>query len=99
MNLLKEEYGDLQFITYEDDERIDVKDTDWYKSTKASMTSGQVLRTYRYRETPTQEELGHRIGGVPQQHISGRELDRRPIGREMAKRSAQALRFDYRLLL
>lgn len=99
LKVLKDEYGDLQVTTDTGDERIDVKDTDWYTSIKASMTPGKVLKTYRNRENLTQEELGHRIGDVPRQHISGMELGRRPIGREMARRLAEVLRCDYRVLL
>ncbi len=99
LNALKAEYGDLQVIADEDDELVDMQDTDWYRSTKASMTPGVTLRAYREREGLTQQALGDKIGGVPRQHISGMELGRRPIGREMAKRLAEVLKFDYRLLL
>ena len=96
---LEDEYGEVQVITDEDDELIDMQDTDWYKSTKASMTPGKILRAYRTREQLTQDELGRRIGGVPRQHISGMEQDRRLIGRDMARRLAEVLKFDYRSLL
>lgn len=99
LNVLKDEYGDLQIITDGDDELVNVEDTDWYKSMKASITPGKVLRAYRTRENLTQEELGRRIGGVPRQHISGMESGSRPIGREMAKRFAEVLGFDYRKIL
>jgi hypothetical protein len=46
-----------------------------------------------------QEGLGRKIGGVTRQDISGMELDHRPVGREMAKRLAEVLSFDYRLML
>jgi plasmid maintenance system antidote protein VapI len=78
---------------------LDFEATEWFKSTKADMTPGMALRAYRTRENLTKEELGPRIGGVPRQHISGMEMGTRPIGREMAKRLAEALRFDYRKIL
>jgi DNA-binding XRE family transcriptional regulator len=90
---------DLQVISDADEELLDVASTEWFKSMKTDMTPGKVLRAYRSRENFTQEELGRRIGGVPRQHISGMESGRRPIGREMAKRLAEALRFDYRKIL
>lgn len=99
LNVLRDEYGDIQVIDDEDGELVNVTDTDWYKATKATMTPGKTLKAYRERAGLTQEELGRRIGNVPRQHISGMELDRRPIGREMAKRLAEVLMFDYRLLL
>jgi DNA-binding XRE family transcriptional regulator len=99
LSVLKEEYGDLQVISDAGEELLDVESTDWFNSMKADMTPGKVLRAYRTRENLTQEELGKRIGGVPRQHISGMESGCRPIGREMAKRLAKVLRFDYRKLL
>ena len=39
----------------EDDELINVRDTDWYKATKASMTPGVTLRAHREREGLTQQ--------------------------------------------
>lgn len=99
LNVLKAEYGDVQVITDEDDELINVQETDWYKTMKESMTSGKTLRAYRTREDLTQEELGRRIGNVPRQHISNMERDKRPIGKEMAKRFAEVLNVDYRVLL
>lgn len=82
-----------------DDELLDVETTDRFKSMKADMTPGKILRVYRTRESLTQKELGQRIGGVPRQHISSMETGARPIGREMAKRLAEILRFDYRKIL
>lgn len=99
LSVLKEEYGDLQVTSDTDEELLDVERTEWFEAMKADMTPGKVLRAYRNRENLSQDELGQRIGGVPRQHISGMETGARPIGREMAKRLAEALRFDYRKLL
>ncbi len=99
LNVLKEEYGDLQVISDVEEELVNVEDTDWFRSMQAAMTPGKVLRAYRTRENLTQIELGRRIGDVPRQHISGMETGNRPIGREMAKRLAEVLRFDYRKIL
>jgi DNA-binding XRE family transcriptional regulator len=99
LSVLKEEYGDLQVINDADEEMLDVEASEWFKSIKTEMTPGKVLRAYRTRENLTQEGLGQRIGGVPRQHISGMESGTRTIGREMAKRLAEVLRFDYRKIL
>ena len=99
LKALEDEYGTLQVIDDEANELVDISTTDWYRDIKASMTPGKTLRAYRTRESLTQAALGERIGGVPRQHISGMERGDRPIGREMAKKLAEVLRFDYRLLL
>jgi len=53
---------DLQVISDADEEGLDVESTEWFKSMKAEMTPGKVLRAYRFRENLTKEELISIIG-------------------------------------
>ncbi len=99
LRVLEEEYGALQVTEDNDEELIDITATDWYQDIKAELPPGKVLKTYRTRENLTQGALGKKIGGVPRQHISNMENGTRPIGREMAKKFAEVLGFDYRVLL
>ncbi len=57
-----------------------------------------VLAGARGKEGITQRELARRVG-IPQRHISEMERGKRPIGKEMAKKMAKALKIDYRVLL
>ncbi len=59
---------------------------------------GVVLAGARGKEGITQRELARRVG-IPQRHISEMERGKRPIGKEMAKKMAKALKIDYRVLL
>jgi DNA-binding XRE family transcriptional regulator len=59
---------------------------------------GTLLRGARYREDLTQVELAA-LTGIPRRHISEMENGRRGIGKQTAKRLAQALNIDHRLLL
>lgn len=56
------------------------------------------LRAYRTREDLTQRELAEKVG-IPQRHISEMETGKRVIGKEMARRIADTLGVDYRILL
>ena len=56
------------------------------------------LRGARKREALTQKELA-RLVGVGQTHISEMEHGKRPIGKDMAKRLAKALKVNYRVFL
>ncbi len=57
------------------------------------------LRAYRNRESLTQAELA-RITGIPQHQISEMETGKRTIGKERARKMAQALNvLDYRCFL
>ena len=56
------------------------------------------LRAYRTREDLTQKQLSD-LYGIPQHHISEMENGKRSIGKERAKKLAEALHCDYRQLL
>jgi DNA-binding XRE family transcriptional regulator len=56
------------------------------------------LRAYRNREGLTQKRLSE-LTGIPQHHISEMENGKRSIGKERAKKLAEALHCDYRQLL
>ena len=59
---------------------------------------GTALRGLRSREDLTQKQLSQMIGAKPS-HISEMENGKRPIGKEMAKRLAKALRTNYKVFL
>lgn len=59
--------------------------------------AGLVLRGMRYRENMSQIELAKK-SGVTQNEISNIENGKRTVGEKIAKRLAEALNFDYRLL-
>lgn len=52
----------------------------------------------RFRENMTQEELTKRTG-IPRRHISEMENGKRPIGKQNARKLAEALNIDPRRLL
>jgi len=56
------------------------------------------LRAYRNREGLTQKRLSE-LTGIPQHHISEMENGKRSIGKERARKLAEALHCDYRQLL
>jgi DNA-binding XRE family transcriptional regulator len=62
------------------------------------MQPGNILRGARHREGLTQAQLAAQIG-VKASHISEMEKGKRPIGKDMAKRLAQALHTSYRVFL
>ena len=56
------------------------------------------LRGARHKESLTQQELAKLIG-VSQHHISEMENNKRPIGKEMAKKLSKVLHISYRVFL
>ena len=57
-----------------------------------------ILRGSRVKEELTQVQLSE-MTGIPRRHISEMEHGKRPIGKEMAKKLAKALKCDYRVFL
>lgn len=90
LTVLEEEYGKDVEITEEDDEELlDIFETDWYKNIKAEMIPGDNIRIYRENFGFTQAELGKRLGNIPRQHISNMERGSRNISLKMAKKLAK----------
>ena len=59
---------------------------------------GRMLRAARTKEDMTQIQLAD-LTGIPQRHLSEMEQGKRSIGKERAKKLAEALQVDYRVLL
>lgn len=59
---------------------------------------GIYLKGSRYRAELTQVQLAE-ITGIPRRHISEIESGKRAIGKERAKKLAEALHVDYRMFL
>jgi DNA-binding XRE family transcriptional regulator len=57
-----------------------------------------VLRGARSKFEITQTKLSE-LTGIPQRHISEMERGKRPIGKETARKLAEALKTDYRVFL
>jgi DNA-binding XRE family transcriptional regulator len=59
---------------------------------------GRMLRAARTKEALSQTQLASRTG-IPQPHISEMEHGKRAIGKERAKKLADALQIDYHVFL
>ncbi len=89
MAVLRHEYGSkVRLVSEAEEEKVDIFQTDWYRSIKAKMTPGKNLRVYRQIRGMTQSELGTLLGDVPRQHVSNMESGSRPISKKMALRLA-----------
>lgn len=89
MQALREQYGaKVQLLPEEDDERIDIFETEWYKRIKAQLAPGDNLRIYRQNAGMTLQQVGELLGGVPRQHVSNMEKGIRPISKRVALKLA-----------
>lgn len=85
-------------VNDDEDEFVDITQTDWYKSMSAKMTSGKVLRHYRENAGLSMTELAEK-SGIALAHISAMEHDKRAIGKISAQRLGKALSCDYKRFL
>jgi len=67
----------------DDDELVDIFETDWYKKIKAEQSPGRVLAAYRHRDGISQVALA-KLLGVSRQAVCDMEKDRRPISGKTA---------------
>lgn len=88
IEVLRKEYGSELKIYEEDDEYVDVTETDWYQDIKMKSTPGDAMRIYRKNRKLTQAQLGEKLGGVPRQIVSNMERGKRSISLATAKKLA-----------
>lgn len=88
--LLRKEYGKRVRLTKdENDEYVNIIETEWYKKMKAEKTPADNMKIYRRIHKITQERLGEMLGGIPKQHVSNMENGIRPISKNTAKKLAK----------
>ncbi len=93
VTVLKKEYGKKVRLTKEDDdELVDIFQTDWYKRIKRTLTPGKNLKIYRQNLGLTQAQLGEKLGNLPKQFISNMENGIRPISKKTAIKLARIFR-------
>ncbi|RPJ78965.1 MAG: XRE family transcriptional regulator [Deltaproteobacteria bacterium] len=92
LSALMEEYGSaFNIVENEDDDLVNVFETEWYQSVKAKTLPGDFLRIYRENKGLTQAELGKKLGGIPRQHISNMERGQRSISINIARKLSEIL--------
>jgi DNA-binding XRE family transcriptional regulator len=90
VTVLKKEYGKKVRLTKEDDdELLDIFQTDWYRRIKKTLTPGTNLKIYRQNLGLTQAQLGEKLGNLPKQFVSNMENGIRPISKKTALKLAK----------
>ncbi|MBW1782168.1 MAG: helix-turn-helix domain-containing protein [Deltaproteobacteria bacterium] len=86
LEVLRNEYGAKLRILEEDEEIVEVMETDWYREIKAQTTPGDAMRIYRENAGMTQAQLGKKLGDIPRQIVSNMERGKRSISLATAKK-------------
>ncbi len=85
LSYLKHHFGNQLKIQDDDEEYINIEETEWYKEMSKKITPGDAIQCYRENYGWTQAELGKRMGGVSRQRVSDYENGRREVSKKMAK--------------
>ena len=89
IKFLKEKYGDVEVIENEDEELVEITQSDWYRNIRHQISPGENMAIYRKLHGLSQETLGKKIGSFSRQNISNMERGHRPISKAVAKRMAE----------
>lgn len=89
MDFLENEYGKNNVVIEDNNENeyVNFRDTDWFKSIEPSLTPAYNLAFYRKLNKMTQAELAEKLG-TKKQVISDMEHERKPISKKTAKQLA-----------
>lgn len=82
---LKKKYNGNVTVTEDDEELINIHDTDWYKKMKSTDSPARSLRVYRQRDGLSQGELGKMLG-MSSQNVYEMEKNKRGISKDTAKK-------------
>jgi DNA-binding XRE family transcriptional regulator len=86
---LEREFGQDVEVVKDDEEFLNIFDTDWYKDISEATTPGDTLRIYRENFRMTQAELGRKLGKFTRQKISDMEHNKRAISKDVARKLSQ----------
>ena len=89
VDYLRQRFGEVEVIEDDDDELVEITESAWYRSIKATMGPGENLRVYRELHGMTQAALGAKLGSFSRQNVSNMENGHRPISKAVAKRLAE----------
>ncbi len=86
LRYLQRAYG--KALVVEDEQLVDISQTDWYRDMSKKVRPGDAIRVYRENRKWTQEQLGKKIG-VSKYRVSDLENHRRAVSKQLAKMLAE----------
>ncbi|RLC22729.1 MAG: XRE family transcriptional regulator [Deltaproteobacteria bacterium] len=89
LEYLEREFGQDVEVVENDEELLNIFDTNWYKYVSEAATPGDTLKIYRENFGLTQADLGQKLGKFTRQKISDMERNKRSISKDVAKKLSQ----------
>lgn len=98
MDFLKKEFI-VEIDDDDDEEYVNLMETDWFKGREAGRSPGQAVRVYRDNFGYSQAELGKVLGGMSRQNVSDMENNRRGISKDIAKKLSKIFKVPVDLFI
>ena len=98
LTFVKSKYTEVTVEDDDDEEYVEIAETEWYKNIIKNRTPAKTLKLFRDRDNLTQTALAEKLG-IPVQNISGMENGRRTISPRMARKLADVFGTSYQNFL
>ncbi len=87
---LEQEFGqNFEVVGNDDEELVNIFETEWYKEVRATTTPGDTLKIYRENLGLTQAELGEKLGNLTERTISDMESGTYNIPQDIVEKLSQ----------
>ncbi len=90
LGYLQQQFGQgVEIVEDDEEELINIFETNWYKQISATITPGDAMRVYRENHGLSQAELAQKLGNLNGDFIAEMECSKREINPEVAKKLGQ----------
>lgn len=88
LGYLKQEFGQNVEII-EDEELVNIFETNWYEQISATITAGDAIKVYRENHGLTTAELATKLGGLTAEEVSEMESNKGDINFDIAEKLSE----------
>ena len=86
LGYLQQQFGQNIEIIEDEEESVNIFESNWYKQISATLTPGDAMKVYRENHSFTLAELSKKLGDLTVEEISEMERNKRRINLDVAKK-------------
>ncbi len=87
---LQQEFGqNVKIVEDDEEELVNIFETNWYKQISATITPGDAIRVYRENFGLSPMELSQKLGNLTEDFVVEMECGKREISQEVAEKLGQ----------
>ena len=84
LDYIRQQFGNNVEIIEDNEELVDIFETDWYKEINSIITPSDAVKNYRENFGLSQKELGQKLGNLTESYIVEMECGKRNLSKEVA---------------